>query len=207
MFAPAEGALEKCFIEEEAMSTADYQALRLRREDALLVVIDIQERLQPHIENGAEVSRNAAILCRGAAALGIPVLVTEQYPQGLGPTVPEVADAAKEAGAEFFAKKKFSILTEEVLAALLAAGRRQIILCGTETHICVYQSCLDLLSEGYSVFLAADAVGSRQNSHRDLLWDQLRADGVRILPVESLLFECLDEAGSPEFKVISKLIK
>ena len=108
---------------------------RLRPEHSLLLLVDVQEKLQPLIHEREKIEKNCVILLRAAAEFKLPVLLTEQYPKGLGPTVHEVKEAAEAAGASFYAKTRFSVLTDDIRPALEASGRRQIILCGVETHI------------------------------------------------------------------------
>lgn len=180
---------------------------RLHPEHSLLLLVDVQEKLQPLIHQREKIEKNCVILLRAAAEFKLPVLLTEQYPKGLGPTVHEVKEAAEAAGASIYAKTRFSVLTDDIRPALEASGRRQIILCGVETHICIAQTAMDLLAEGYDVRIASDATGSREAEHRLTALAQLRHAGAKVQPVEGLLFELLDDAKAPQFKAINNLIK
>jgi len=179
---------------------------RLRREQAALLTIDFQERLLPTISDRINVLENAVRLLRGAVILQVPVLVTEQYRKGLGATVPEVRSAVPEWAP--FEKLTFSACgAEGVGPALRTNGRTDIVLCGIETHVCVLQSCLDLLAEGFRVFVVADATSSRTPENRQLGVERMRSGGAVIVSTEMVLFELLGQAGTPEFKQILELIR
>jgi len=177
---------------------------------ATLVVIDLQERLIPAIAGGDAVVERAAILIDAARTLDVPIIVTEQYPKGLGPTVPAIKQALPN-NASIIAKLSFSAGKNpdfiERWSAERAQGRHQVVLCGTETHVCVLQSALDLMARGAEVFLAIDAVGSRRDSDRTAALSRLSAQGVQCVTSEMVVFEWLEVAGTPQFKTISKLIK
>ncbi len=178
----------------------------IRAAESLLLLVDVQERLAPAIDGGERVIERASILLRAAGRLGIPILATEQYPKGLGPTVPALA--ALLGAAPVLAKTAFSAAAEPAIAAAVArTGRRRILVCGTETHICVLQSALGFLSMGYEVLAVADAVGSRRPESRQLGLERMRAAGVVIVDVEMVLFEWLERAGTDLFREISRLIK
>ena len=182
----------------------------LNREDAVLVVIDIQERLVGSID--PELYRvalaNTRILIEGADALGVPILVTEQYPKGLGPTVPEVGGWLEGKDAVRIEKKSFSCARDEAfLAALAAKGRRQAILAGMETHVCVFQTAVDLIRGGYSVFVVDDAVSSRTRHNYASGLQAMNRAGATVYNTETALFSMLKVAGTPEFKRISALLK
>jgi nicotinamidase-related amidase len=187
----------------------DLSALTVDREASLLLLIDIQEKLAPAIADHDSIIRSSAILLQAAAILNVPVLVTEQYPKGLGPTVPTLREALEQAPSALgvIEKMAFSACTPEVLSAIEATGRRKIVIAGMETHVCVFQTSRDLKAAGYEVFLAADAVGSRTHANRESGLALIRACGAVITNVETLLFDWLKVAGTPEFKQISKLIK
>ena len=175
---------------------------RLERDRAALLVVDVQEGFRPVIGGFEDIARRAATLVQGARVLGLPVLVTEQYPKGLGPTVPEVAEHLD--GVERLPKTVFSAPDAEGFAL---DGRDQVIVCGIEAHICVMQSALSLLERGASVEVAADAVGSRAALDRDVGLERMREGGVGITSVETALFELLGAAGSDEFKAVQRLVK
>jgi nicotinamidase-related amidase len=179
---------------------------RIARDKATLVVIDIQERLLPAIFEKERVLQNAVRLVKGAAALGLPVLATEQYRKGLGPTVAEVAAAVP--GFAPLQKLAFSACgAEGFTRALQAKSASYAILCGIESHVCVAQTCLDFLDLGIRVFVAADAVSSRTPDNWRIGLERMRAAGAVIASTEMVLFELLEKAGTAEFKQILELVK
>ena len=180
--------------------------LRLRRARAGLVVVDIQERLLPAIFEKERVVQNAVRLAKGAAILGVPVLVTEQYRKGLGGTVPELAAAI----ADFapVEKLEFSACGATGFTAALETNQvTQAILCGIEAHVCVTQTCLDLLARGLRVFVVADAVSSRTPENYQFGINRMRSAGAVIVSTEMVIFELLGRAGTEEFKQILPLVK
>lgn len=183
--------------------------MRLDRKDAVLVVIDVQERLMPVIHERFEVERNIERLIRGAHILGVPVIVTEQYVKGLGPTVEPLRIALEEtSGYRPIEKNCFSAQGCAPFAAQLAAlDRRQILIAGVETHVCVYQTVLDLLGGDRTVWVVADAVSSRTPRNRDLALQRLTSEGAKLSTTEMALFELTVTAGTDEFRAISKLVK
>jgi len=182
---------------------------KLDRNQAILAVIDVQDRLMSVIHEADAVEANVDRLIRGAHVLGVPVVVTEQYPKGIGPTTSVVRGAMFATGtAEPIQKMCFSSFgAEEFSAALKNSGRRQVILCGVEAHVCVYQTCRDLLADGFEVFLAADATSSRADRNRELAIQRMTSDGARLTTTEMALFEMTVESGTDEFRAISKLVK
>lgn len=177
----------------------------LRKEDSLLLIIDIQERLAPAMKYQEKVIKNTNVLISTANKMDIPIFVTEQYPKGLGPTVSEIKDGLE--NAEKFEKILFSASTDEFIDALDKKDRKNIIIVGMETHVCVYQTVRDLLNMGYHVFVAGDGVSSRfEENYRNGL-DLMDKMGAVITNTESILFDLLKKAGTSEFKTLSKLIK
>jgi len=176
---------------------------KLNREDCLLLVIDIQERLMPVICNNEEVFRNANRLIKGMEILGVPVIVTEQYPNGLGSTCKEIELTD---GLKVLEKITFSCFQNDNIKDSLH-GKKQIIICGVEAHICVLKTALDLLDEGYEVHLIADAISSRTLENKAIAVERMKQSGAFIASAEMILFQLLDKAGTDEFKLISKLIK
>lgn len=182
----------------------------LNREDAVLVVVDIQERLvgaiDPELYRVA--LKNTQILIESAGTLGVPIIVTEQYPKGLGHTVTEVETALAGKDVSRSEKSTFSCARDEgFLATLGNKGRKQAILVGMETHVCVYQTAVDLIRSGYSVFVIDDAVSSRsRHNYSSGLFAMDRA-GATVVNTETALFSMLKSAGTPEFKKISALLK
>jgi nicotinamidase-related amidase len=173
----------------------------LGRARAALVVIDVQEAFAKAVERFDDVAAQTAILVRGARTLGLPVLVTEQYPRGLGDTVPAVRDALGDAPR--LEKTVFSAARAE---GFDLAGRDQALVCGIETHVCVNQTTHDLLAAGVEVHVAVDAVSSRTAANRELGLRKIEQSGAILTSVETALFELLGGAGGEEFKTIQKLV-
>jgi nicotinamidase-related amidase len=169
---------------------------------AALVVIDVQEGFRPAVPDFEHVARAVATLARGAGSIGIPVVVTEQYPKGLGETVPEVAEALP-SGTEPVDKVVFAASEAE---GFDLAGRDQALLCGIETHVCVNQTALDLLDRGVQVHVAEDAVGSRFDDNKRVGLRKMERAGAVLTSVETALFELLGRAGTDEFKQVQKLV-
>ena len=184
--------------------------MRAERHRAQLLIIDVQEKLAPHIAGGKAVAENCDRLIRYARRLGVPVTITEHYPKGLGPTVPALREAAGNE-APCLAKITFSCWRDETIRnrveTLAAGGRDQIVVAGMETHVCVGQTVLDLLANTKTVFLVADAVGSREARVRDLAIERYRKAGADIVAQEMIAFEWLDRGDDPAFKDLISLIK
>jgi len=170
----------------------------LSREQAALVVVDVQEGFRAY-DTFDEVARACAKLVEGARIMGVPVIATEQYPKGLGHTAPEVGLGEQDA----IEKTVFSAARAE---GFDLHGRGQAIVCGIETHVCVSQTVLDLLAGGVEVHVAADAVGSRHRSDYEVGLRRMDDAGAQLGSVESVLFELLERAGTPEFKAVQRLI-
>ncbi len=180
----------------------DMAAAKLDRDRAALVVVDVQEGFRKAIPGFAGIAAATATMVRGADAIGIPIVVTEQYPKGLGATVPEVADHLPE-GVERLPKTIFSAAEAD---GFDLGGRDQAIVCGIEAHVCVNQTVLDLLDVGTEVHVVADAVGSRSTPNRDLGLAKAERAGAWLTSVETALFELLGAAGTDEFKSVQKLV-
>ena len=180
----------------------------IHAETSCLIVIDMQERLVPAMQAPARTIRNARVLITAARELAVPVLLTEQYPQGLGPTVPELARAAAEANAAILPKMHFSCMEDPGFAAAFkATGRRQAVIAGMEAHICVMQTAVSLMDQGYEVFVVTDATSSRTLESEKACLDRLQASGAGIVTTEMVVFEWLGRAGTPAFKALLPLIK
>lgn len=180
---------------------------KLDRKNAAVLVIDVQEKLAPAIEPGAleRVLKYAKALVGTAKELGMPVLATEQYPKGLGPTVKELAAVLPTPP---ITKVHFSCGADPAFAsALESTGRRQVIVCGMETHVCVFQTVRDLAAAGYEVHVCADAVGSRTEEHRRIGLELARESGALVTTAETAIFDLLHQAATPEFKKVSPLVK
>jgi nicotinamidase-related amidase len=169
---------------------------------AALVIVDVQEGFRDAIPGFEQVAAAVATLARGAEVMELPIVVTEQYPKGLGATVPEVASALP-AGTEPLAKTEFSAAAAD---GFDLGDREQAIVCGIETHVCVNQTALDLLDRGVEVHVAADAVGSRSDANRELGLAKAERAGAWLTSVETALFELLGAAGSDRFKAVQRLI-
>jgi nicotinamidase-related amidase len=182
----------------------------LTREDAVLIVVDVQERLVPAIDKNLyeRSQKNHKIAIETAGTLGLPILLTEQYPKGLGRTVPPVLQALEGKSYERIEKVAFSCARDEAfLSAVARTGRRQIIIIGMEAHVCVYQTSLDLRNAGYEVFVLDDAVSSRFPHSYHSAISALRDAGVVVISTETAVFQLLMVAGTPEFKKISSLLR
>ena len=182
------------------------EKFNLKREDALLLVIDIQEKLLPVIHNKEEVVNNNNILISTAKKLNLPIIYTEHYAKGIGPTVDKLKENLDTA--RKFDKVAFSACIEEGFLDLIKeTNRKQIIVTGTETHVCVFQTIRDLLNNGYRVFVPIDAVGSRLEEIKNNALELLRDMGAVITNTELIAFDLVKISGSPEFKEILKLVK
>ena len=180
---------------------------RLFPVNSLLAVIDAQERLLPATLEQQEIVFNVRRLLEGARIFDVPVIVSEQYPQGLGGTVKELTPYLP-VGTTVLPKKSFSIYDDESIRTEIDSGNRsQIILCGVETHVCVLQSAFDLLHTGHEVYIVADAVGARYDNDHKTALRRLETAGMILTTTESLLFEWCRTAEQPQFKEISRLAK
>ncbi|MBN2308282.1 MAG: hydrolase [Candidatus Hydrogenedentes bacterium] len=178
----------------------------LDRHSVVLTVIDFQERLLPKIHCAGAIVRQAVRLIRFGRELGLPVLWTEQYPKGLGPTVAEVAGEL--AGMAPLEKTAFGCLGDAGFAAALeGTGRKQLLITGIETHVCVLQTALAAVAAGHEVFVPRDAVGSRTVSEYEAGLERMARAGAEIVTAEMAMFEVLREAGTPEFKRVLPLLK
>ena len=178
--------------------------MKLDRDRAALAVLDVQEAFRPAVLDFERVAANVAVLIQGARILGLPVLVTEQYPKGLGHTAPEVAEHLD--GVRPISKLCFSAVGAAGFPAGLE-GRDQVVLCGIEAHVCVNQTAEDLLATGREVQVVQDAVSSRTAQNRDLGLHKMERSGATLTSVETALFELLRQAGTPEFKQVQALVK
>jgi nicotinamidase-related amidase len=176
----------------------------MSRGDTALLVVDVQQKLVDAIGDGRRVVWNVRRLIDGAKVLGLPVVATEQYPKGLGPTVAELAERL---GA-IPSKLAFSCGgCPELFEELQARGIHNILVCGIEAHVCVVQTVLDLLADGWRVFVAADAVGSRFEIDYRIALARMDSAGATLTTTEAALFEWCETASTPEFKQISQLAR
>lgn len=181
--------------------------MNLNRNNSLLLVIDIQSKLFPHIADNEALESNCNKLIQGAKVLGLPILVTEQYTKGLGFTL----DSIKNNLGDYYKpieKAEFSCYRNEEFKKLLdSLNKSTIILCGIESHVCVLQTCIDLINEGYAVAVVNDCVSSRNLSDKHIAIERMRDEGAVITSYESALFELTVYSNIPEFKEISKIVK
>ena len=178
----------------------------LDRNRSLLIITDIQGNLANLMFRRDDLYKQIGIMIEGIKAFDIPILWIEQYPRGLGPTVPEVASHLE--GYKPLPKKTFSSLRDpEINKRLTETGRDQVILIGIETHVCIHQTAMDLLSQGIETHVVADAVSSRTEFNKRIGLEKMAHAGVIITSVETALFELLEIAEGETFKKIVRLVK
>lgn len=178
----------------------------IRASDSALIVIDMQERLVPAMMAPARTIHNARLLLQAAAKTDVPTLLTEQYPKGLGSTIPDIKNVAGDS--EIIPKMHFSCMEDTGFAvSFKALGRKQAILAGMEAHICVVQTAASLVEAGYEVFDVSDATASRTLDSEAACLTRLNAGGVSIVTTEMVIFEWLGMAGTAAFKEMLPLIK
>ena len=181
--------------------------VKLDRSRAAILIVDVQDRLTPTmpLDALARVVKYGKALIGAGKELGLPVLATEQYPKGLGRTIPELREALPAAPLE---KVHFSCGADPAFAAALeTTGRRQVVIAGMETHVCVFQTARDLVAMGYEVHVCADAVSSRFEVHRQSGLDLCRQAGAIVTNAETAIFDLLHQAGTAEFKKVSPLVR
>ncbi len=178
----------------------------LKIENAVLVVVDIQGKLAGLMHNKEEFFSNVIKMIKGAKALELPIIWNEQLPDKLGPTIPEISELLS--GLSPLEKSTFSCCGNSDFSTKLESTRRkQVLLAGMETHVCVYQTAIDLLSQGYEVYLIADAVSSRTLRNIELGIEAMKNAGAKITSVEMALFEMLQKAEGGKFKEIIGIVK
>lgn len=180
----------------------------LNKADCFLMIVDIQERLHVAMEQEIKDTyvKNGIILIRTARALDMPLIVSEQYPRGLGKTIPEVAEPLE--GIPAMEKLSFSCMRDDAMKrAVHDTGRKTAIIAGIETHVCVMQTALDLMDAGFRVVIAPDAVCSRRAADRVTALDAMARLGVLVYPTETIAFMLMERAGTPEFKILSPLFR
>ena len=176
----------------------------LEKDNAALLVIDVQERINAVMADQGHLPR-LEVLIEACREIGVPVLASEQYPQGLGPTVTSLAALL---GKDIPGKLTFSCARDDGLRKLVeVSGRKQIVVTGIETHVCVLQTALDLLDASYEVFVPHDAVNSRRPADKEWALHRMAAAGATITSTESALFELLERCDTSDFKTVAKLIK
>ncbi len=178
----------------------------LEEKDCCLVVVDVQGKLAGLMHDKETLFKNIRILIQAAKILDIPIFWCQQVPAALGPTVAEIAELL--AGVEPINKSSFSCCgCEEFNSKLEESGRGQVLICGIEAHVCVYQTAVDLIEKDFEVDVIADAVSSRAAANRDIGLDRIAAEGAKISSTEMALFEILKSADHPQFKQVAKLVK
>lgn len=178
----------------------------IRAEASVLLVIDMQERLVPAMQAPAQTLKNARLLLTAAQQCDIPIILTEQYPKGLGRTVPEIAKAAGKS--PIIEKLHFSCMEDEQFKTTFTQlNRKQAVIAGMEAHICVVQTAASLIEQGYEVFVVSDATASRTVESETACKTRLNASGAHIVTSEMVVFEWLGKAGTPAFKSLLPLIK
>ncbi len=176
------------------------------RDNAQLLVVDVQEKLLSRVVNGAGILQRMLFLAECARVLGVPILATEQNPEKLGSTQKELMDVLSDV--PLFAKMTFSCAhCSDVMEAIAERRRRQVVLVGIETHICVIQTAVGLRESGYEVFVCADAVGSRLENAHEIALARMRQLGISITHTESVVYEWLREAGTTEFRQVLEILK
>ncbi len=182
------------------------EAARLEQRRCQLLVVDVQARLLPHIDASDQVVGQIARICRAARELELPIALTEQYPAGLGRTDERILQAA--GGAPLLEKLTFSVWQEQAAREhLISADRPQVLLTGIEAHVCVQQTCFDLLEAQMVPFVLADAVGSRRGYDREVALGRMQRAGAVITTVEAAIFEMLDRCDTGLFKRILPIVK
>ena len=178
----------------------------MNREDCIFIAIDYQEKLMPAMSGKEELENKVCRLAEGMKALGIPHIVTQQYTKGIGETIPSVAEAIGEFTP--IDKTSFSCMNNEAFCAQLEeAGRKTAIICGIEAHICLQQTVLQLLEEGYRVYVPVDCISSRSEMDKLISITRMGEAGAVMTTYEAILYELLRDSKAPEFKAISKIVK
>ena len=178
--------------------------MRIKKEKAQLLMIDIQEKLYPYIENNEVLSHKVLTLLAGMKALAVPIMAARQYPKGLGDTIEELGVFFS----QYYDKMTFSCCgSENILEELRKTDRKNIIITGIEAHICVLQTVIDLKALGFTPIVVVDAIGSRNRRDHEIALKRMEYEGAILTTVESILFELCQRAGSEEFKLISRLVK
>lgn len=178
---------------------------KLDANDSILVIIDLQEKLMKVMKDKDEVYKNTNLLIATAKELNIPIVITEQYPKGLGPTAEELTSNLPDH--IYVDKVSFTACTDKFTTELQKLGRKNVIVTGSETHICVFQTVRDLVSLGYHVQVAKDAVCSRNDVNYNSGLELMKDVGAVISNTETIIFDLLKVSGTPEFKAISPLLK
>ena len=194
--------------------------MRILREQTSALLVDVQERLFPHMYESDCLEASLPVLLKGLEVLDIPLLVTQQYTKGLGPTIPKIqevlgwnrdiqrSDPAPYVGRPYVEKIAYSCWGEPAFRdAFTALDREQVLLAGIESHICILQTAIDLKQAGYTPVVIEDCTSSRRENDKRIALQRLQAEGILISTCESILFELTREAGTDTFRAISRLVK
>jgi nicotinamidase-related amidase len=180
--------------------------MRIKKEDTIAVVIDVQSKLYPFISENEKLAANTVRLIKGLKAIGIEILVTVQYSKGLGETIEPLQEALGEF--RHMEKMSFSCCGDNnFIEAVKKSGKKNVIICGIESHVCVLQTVIDLIEKGYKPVLIEDCVSSRSLNDKKFAVERMRQEGAIISTYESILFELLEVSGTETFKEISKIVK
>lgn len=180
--------------------------MRITKEDSFGLIIDIQEKLIPHIDKNEELAKNTAILINGLKILDLPILMTEQYRKGLGATIPQIIELL--GNSLSFEKSAFSCCDDESISgAISGLNKKYAIIAGIEAHICVLQTVIDLQESGIQTVVVYDCISSRKESDKLIAIERMQSEGAIITSYESVLFELARISGTDAFKKISKLVK
>jgi len=180
--------------------------MRILREDSIALIIDIQEKLFPHIYDNQQIAKNTRILIQGLKALEIPIIVTEQYTQGLGPTIEPINLALGDYRVN--EKMSFSCCDDAQISEELALkSKYKVIIAGIEAHVCVLQTAIDLIRNGYTPVVVEDCISSRTENNKKFAVKRMSQEGAIITTYESILFELCRYSGNDIFKAISKMVK
>lgn len=186
----------------------DHHSLLLRRDQSQLLVVDIQDKLINTIHNVEAMIDRARLVIAAAHQFELPITISEQYPKGLGSTDAKLREACGHV-TPVFAKTAFSCLRDEAIAEHLAAHqhRKHLLIVGMEAHVCVLQTALDAVAEGYSVFVVGDAISSRSASDVEAAKRRMEKAGVTVISAEMAFFELIERAGTPDFKALAPLLR
>jgi nicotinamidase-related amidase len=206
---PNRGPSEAKFMADQSFQRSPHL---MNVNDSAIIVVDMQERLLPHIQGHDQISKNVIRLLDAAEVLSVSVVATEQYPKGLGPTAEPIRSKIfainGDQSTELPAKTMFSCREcATPFRNLLDSGVRKLLLCGIETHVCIAQTALDMVAAGFDVLIAVDAVGSRFPLDHEIALKRLEANGCQLTTTEAAMFELCEKAGSDQFKTISKMLQ
>ncbi|MCY1723560.1 isochorismatase family protein [Prolixibacteraceae bacterium Z1-6] len=180
--------------------------MRIAKENTIGLVIDMQERLFPVMNEKETLLKSCQTLVEGLGTLSIPLVISQQYTKGLGETLPEIKALIPDF--EYIEKKDFSCWdTPEIAAKFKELDAKNIIICGIESHVCVLQTAVDLKAAGLNPIVVMDCVSSRTEANKEMAKERFRTEGIMMTSYESILFELTRSAGAPEFRAISKLVK